>query len=112
MARNNAQSGSSKEQAGDAQRDTAVAAMNFEAAMEQLETIIDRIEAGEVGLEQSLTEYEQGMKLVAHCRAILERAETRIKQLTPDDEGRLQAKGDAETEPESDDEEADDEAPF
>lgn len=55
----------------------------FEEAVEQLESILERIESGEIGLEESLAEYERGMKLIQHCRAILGRAEQRIRELTP-----------------------------
>ena len=57
--------------------------LTFEQAVESLESINDRIESGEIGLEQSLAEYERGMKLIAHCRRILDRAEQRIAELTP-----------------------------
>ncbi len=56
---------------------------SFEDALKQLETLADRIEHGEIGLEESIKQYEQGMKLVAHCRAILTRAEQRIERLQP-----------------------------
>jgi exodeoxyribonuclease VII small subunit len=63
---------------------------DFEQAIDQLEQIIDEVESGEVGLEQCLKHYEQGMKLVDRCRTILDQAEQRIAQLKPDDEGDLQ----------------------
>jgi exodeoxyribonuclease VII small subunit len=56
---------------------------SFEEALKELETLADRIEHGEIGLEESIKQYEQGMKLVAHCRAILTRAEQRIERLQP-----------------------------
>jgi len=62
--------------------DPAIASLSFEKAMEALESITDRIESGEIGLEQSLTEYERGMKLIARCREILDRAEHRVVELT------------------------------
>jgi exodeoxyribonuclease VII small subunit len=60
---------------------------SFEEALKQLESLADRIERGEIGLEESIREYERGMKLVAHCRAILTRAEQRIEKLQPGDGG-------------------------
>ncbi len=62
--------------------DPQIASMPFESAMEALEAITDKIESGEIGLEQSLTEYERGMKLIARCRDILDRAEHRVAELT------------------------------
>ena len=54
----------------------------FEEALERVEAIIERIERGEVGLEESLAEYERGVELIKKCRGILERAEQRVEDLT------------------------------
>jgi len=54
----------------------------FEQAMGQLEKIVTDIEQGQIGLEDSIDRYEQGMKLIGHCRAILEQAEKRIETIT------------------------------
>ncbi len=67
------------------------AKLKFEEAIEQLERIIEGVESGEVGLEESLSQYENGMKLIAHCRTILTAAEKRIAELTVDADGQLQA---------------------
>ncbi|HVZ93457.1 MAG TPA: exodeoxyribonuclease VII small subunit [Phycisphaerales bacterium] len=64
-----------------------VAELSFEDAVRRLEEITEKIESGEIGLEQSLTEYERGMALLKHCRGILDRAEQRVAELTPGDEG-------------------------
>lgn len=56
--------------------------LRFEEAMEQLETLIEQIEEGEVGLEESIDAYQRGMGLLKHCRAVLDRAEQQIEQLT------------------------------
>ena len=55
----------------------------FEEALRQLETLAEQIERGEIGLEESIHKYEQGMKLVAQCRSILNRAEQRVQRLQP-----------------------------
>lgn len=57
-------------------------APSFEESVAQLEGIVAAIESGQVGLEESLAKYEQGMELVKKCRGILDRAEKRIEQLT------------------------------
>lgn len=57
----------------------------FEAALEQVESIIDRIESGEAGLEDSIEAYERGMTLLRRCRAILDRAEQRVRELSAQD---------------------------
>jgi exodeoxyribonuclease VII small subunit len=64
--------------------------LKYEQAIEQLEDLIDAIESGEVGLEESLAQYEKGTKLIQHCRDILNTAEKRIAELTEDDEGGLE----------------------
>lgn len=53
----------------------------YETLIEQLEELVERIESGEIGLEDSIKAYEQGVVLVAKARAILTRAEQRIEQL-------------------------------
>ncbi|MEM6459600.1 MAG: exodeoxyribonuclease VII small subunit [Planctomycetota bacterium] len=55
--------------------------MDFERAVGQLETLIERIESGEVGLEEAIGQYERGTKLVQRCRSILDTAERRIEEL-------------------------------
>lgn len=59
--------------------------LSFEQAIEKLESMIDDIESGEVGLEDAIARYEQGQKLVKRCRTILNKAEQRIADLTPTD---------------------------
>ncbi|HEB60302.1 MAG TPA: exodeoxyribonuclease VII small subunit [Phycisphaeraceae bacterium] len=56
--------------------------LSFEDGIEELESIVERIEAGEVGIEESLAEYERGMKLLQHCKSILDKCEQRITDLT------------------------------
>ena len=55
--------------------------VSFEEALAQLEQIVGAIESGQIGLEESLAKYEQGMALVKRCRGILDRAEKRIEIL-------------------------------
>ncbi|MGP1310112.1 MAG: exodeoxyribonuclease VII small subunit [Phycisphaerales bacterium] len=70
-----------KPAAGKSQGVTAES-LTFEQAVERLEAIIGRIESGEIGLEQSIREYEHGVALLKRCRAILEDAEQRVEELT------------------------------
>ncbi len=53
----------------------------YETLVEQLEDLVERIESGEIGLEDSIKAYEQGIVLITKARAILLRAEQRIEQL-------------------------------
>lgn len=57
----------------------------FEQALNELEKIVSAVEQGEIGLEESIDKYEQGMKLIKHCRAILEQAEKRIETISKAD---------------------------
>jgi exodeoxyribonuclease VII small subunit len=56
--------------------------LSFEAALAQIESIIERIESGEVGLEESLREYERGVSLINHCSGKLDRAQQQVEDLT------------------------------
>ncbi|MFG0257390.1 MAG: exodeoxyribonuclease VII small subunit [Phycisphaerales bacterium JB043] len=55
---------------------------DFEKAIEQIEAITSTIEEGEIGLEESLEQYERGVELIRRCRATLARVEQRIEELT------------------------------
>lgn len=71
-----------KKKAGkDDESDTALAAMSFEAAMGELEGIVDRLERGEATLEESIALYERGVALKAHCEGKLRSAEARIEKV-------------------------------
>jgi len=54
---------------------------DFEAALEELEKIIQRMEQGDQTLEVSLQDFERGMELSRTCRKSLDDAEQRIEQL-------------------------------
>jgi len=58
--------------------------LSFEAAYAELETIIARLESGELPLEESLDLYERGRKLSDYCQGLLDKAELRVNQLTSD----------------------------
>lgn len=65
--------------------------LKFEQAMEQLDAIVAALEAGEIGVEESITKYEEAMALAAHCRQILDQAEQRIQKIQLDAAGQPQA---------------------
>ena len=60
---------------------------SYEAALEELEQLVGRIESGQLPLDQMLTGYERANALLAFCRARLEAVQEQIKVL---DEGALQ----------------------
>lgn len=55
---------------------------SFEAQMEELEALIEQIEAGEIGLEESIKAYERGVDLIKSCRGVLGQAEQRVEELS------------------------------
>ena len=59
----------------------------FEEALKQLEEIVQRLEKGDLTLEESLRLYEQGIRLSRLCHARLEEAEGRIEVLLKDARG-------------------------
>ena len=65
-----------------------IAALPFEAAMKELETIVDKLEKGQVALEESIAIYERGEALKAHCDRLLKSAEARIEKITLSRDGR------------------------
>ncbi len=56
--------------------------LSFEDSIKRLRTIVDKIEQGEIPLQDSLEQYEQGMALIQHCRQILQKAEKRIEKIS------------------------------
>lgn len=59
---------------------------DFEKALGDLEQIVERLEEGELSLEESLKQFEQGIQLTRNCRDALEKAEQRVRKLAGDDE--------------------------
>jgi len=66
-------------------------APTFEAALLKLEQIVQRLEKGELPLEESLVLYEEGVQLSRLCHAKLEEAEGKIELLLKDARGNLVA---------------------
>ncbi len=65
--------------------------LSFEESLRQLEDIVSLLEGGQLGLSESLAQYEQGVKCLKFCYRQLERAERKIELLSGvDAEGRVQ----------------------
>ena len=62
-----------------------IAAYSFEAARDELLTIVSRLEEGNVTLDESLDLWERGEKLAARCQEILEGARERIAAVRGED---------------------------
>ena len=60
---------------------TDPAKLSFEDATAELETIIERIESGDIGLEESLAQRKRGEELLKRCRAVLDQAEQELEQI-------------------------------
>jgi exodeoxyribonuclease VII small subunit len=61
--------------------------LGFEEAMRRLDDIVEAMEAGEIGIEESISKYEEAMQLAGHCRKILDQCEQRIKKIQVDAAG-------------------------
>ncbi|HKK84496.1 MAG TPA: exodeoxyribonuclease VII small subunit [Roseovarius sp.] len=67
--------------------DTPVSEMSFEAAMQELEQVVGKLERGDVALEESITLYERGAELKKRCEAKLKEAEEKVAAITLDADG-------------------------
>ena len=77
---------------GGAKDDASRVALSFEDALARLEELVERLEEGDVPLEESLGAYKEGTELVKQCLARLGKAETLIKELSETADGfRLEA---------------------
>ena len=56
--------------------------LSFEKALAELETIVGKLESGNVPLEESITLYARGEALKARCDALLKDAEARVEKIT------------------------------
>jgi exodeoxyribonuclease VII small subunit len=59
-----------------------ISKLSFEQAIKELTSIVEKIEQGEIPLQDSLAQYEKGMALIKHCRDILQKAEKRIEKIS------------------------------
>ena len=62
--------------------------LSFERALEELETIVKRLEDGKVPLEESVAIYERGEALKRRCEELLRQAEARVEKITLDASGK------------------------
>ena len=59
---------------------------DFEKTLKELEQLVEKMEAGELGLEDSLRQFEHGIALTRSCQAALTRAEQKVRILLQDDD--------------------------
>ena len=58
--------------------------IDFEAALEELETLVSQLESGDLTLEESLKSFEKGVALTRQCQEALGQASLRVNKLLPD----------------------------
>ena len=63
-------------------------ATTFEAMMGRLQSLVDKLEEGNLSLDESIRSFEEGMDLVKKCTEVLDKAEERIQKLTRDTSGK------------------------
>jgi exodeoxyribonuclease VII small subunit len=69
------------------QGDADIEQLSFERAIEELESIVKRLEDGKVPLEESIAIYERGEALKRRCEDLLRQAEARVQKVTLDATG-------------------------
>ncbi len=67
--------------------DTEIKKMSFEAALSELETIVEKLERGDAPLEESITIYQRGAALKAHCESKLKDAQLKVEKIVIDASG-------------------------
>ncbi len=70
-----------------AQKHSDIKEFSFERALKELESIVGRLERGDVELEESIVIYERGAALREHCDRLLKQAEAKVEKLTLDGDG-------------------------
>ena len=74
--------------AEDADASIDVKTLTFEKALAELESIVQRLERGDVPLEESVAIYERGERLKRRCEELLRQAEARVEKITLDAAGK------------------------
>jgi exodeoxyribonuclease VII small subunit len=69
-----------------AEKTKAVDQLSYEAALQELEEILEALEGEARGLDQTMGLYERGRALVQYCQTLLEQADLKVRQLDQNDE--------------------------
>jgi len=67
-----------------ATKKTTTKSIDFEKSLKQLEALVEKLEKGDLSLEDSLKNFEQGVKLTRECRTALQAAEEKVSVLSKD----------------------------
>ena len=54
---------------------------DFEKALEELESLVEQLESGDLSLDQSLQQFKRGVELTRHCQNVLDEAQQTVEQL-------------------------------
>lgn len=64
-----------------------IAGLSFEAALRELKDVVQRLEGGDVDLEESIEIYSRGTLLKRHCESKLQAAQAKVEKLIPPEPG-------------------------
>ena len=70
---------------GKTDKQNDIGKMSFEKTIAELESIVSKIEQGQIPLNDCLEQYERGMALIKHCRGMLEKAEKQIEKISKEE---------------------------
>ena len=79
---------------------------NFEKAMEEIESIVTAIEGGELGLDESIKQYERGCRLIRQCQTFLERKNQQLEEISTREAGQVQSTNEKSNPPEQEPDDA------
>ena len=54
---------------------------DFEKSLAELETLVERLESGDLSLDESLQQFKRGVELTRHCQGVLEKAQQTVEKL-------------------------------
>lgn len=66
-----------------------ISSLSYEAALAQLDALIQKLEGGSIALEDAIAAYERGTRLARHCEELLDRTERRVSALMVGADGRM-----------------------
>ncbi|MBR5623697.1 exodeoxyribonuclease VII small subunit [bacterium] len=72
-------------------KETKQTKMSFEDALDKLQKIVEKIEEGELSLNECLAEYEEGIKLATFCSQELKAAKAKVEKLQKENDGAVEA---------------------
>ena len=54
---------------------------DFEKSLEELESLVEQLESGDLSLDQSLKQFKRGVELTRHCQGVLDQAQQTVQKL-------------------------------